>query len=494
MVAAPTEEEEENTNCEDFLFIEASHALQVLSGLNELRQGSLFCDLTLCIERKKFPCHKIVLASFSPYFKGMFSSDLAESKQDAVILNGVEADMIELLINYAYTSEICVTKSNVQSLLSAANLLEILPVRDACCRFMERHMDESNCLGIHCFAETHACIDLQQKAKLFTLRHFADVCQQDEFVNLSQAKLTELISEDALCVENEEVVFNSVCRWLEHDPSCRIERFPQVMEHVRLSLLSPYFLHDCVDDHPVIGKLAKCQELIKEANTYHLLKDRRHELRTPRSRPRLSTGTMEVIIAVGGEDDKVVLRSVESFDPITKHWKTLACLPFAVSKHGLVVNASRSMWRYDPCFDCWQEMASMILPRSELGLAMLDGFIFAVGGWEGSSRLDSIERYDPTTNHWSMVAPMKMAVTSPAVVAHEGLLYVTGGAVLEDGDGIDLVQCFNPRNNHWMELPRMKIARSGSAACALNSVIYVIGEMGCLVLLIHKIYDYLMAF
>ena len=48
-------------------------------------------------------------------------------------------------------------------------------------------------------------------------------------------------------------------------------------------------------------------------------------------------GTMEVIIAVGGEDDKVVLRSVESFDPLTQHWKTLACLPFAVSKHGLVV-------------------------------------------------------------------------------------------------------------------------------------------------------------
>ena len=57
---------------------------------------------------------------------------------------------------------------------------------------------------------------------------------------------------------------------------------------------------------------------------------------------------------------------------------------------------------------------------------MLDGFIYAVGGWEGSSRLDSIERYNPSTNQWNMVAPMKMAVTSPAVVAHEGLLYVTG--------------------------------------------------------------------
>lgn len=43
-------------------------------------------------------------------------------------------------------------------------------------------------------------------------------------------------------------------------------------------------------------------------------------------------------MTVGGEDDKVVLRSVESFDPITSQWKSLACLPFAVSKHGLVVS------------------------------------------------------------------------------------------------------------------------------------------------------------
>jgi len=60
------------------------------------------------------------------------------------------------------------------------------------------------------------------------------------------------------------------------------------------------------------------------------------------------------------------------------------------------------------------------------GLAMLDGFVYAVGGWEGSSRLDSVERYNPSTNQWNFIPPMKMAVTSPTVVAHEGLLYVTG--------------------------------------------------------------------
>ena len=93
--------------------------------------------------------------------------------------------MIRLLVDYAYTSEVLITRTNVQSLLSAANLLEVLPVRDACCRFMERNMDEANSLGIHCFAELHACTDLALKAKKFTLRYFPDVCQQEEFLGIN---------------------------------------------------------------------------------------------------------------------------------------------------------------------------------------------------------------------------------------------------------------------------------------------------------------------
>lgn len=30
-------------------------------------------------------------------------------------------------------------------------------------------------------------------------------------------------------------------------------------------------------------------------------------------------------------------------------------------------SASREMWRYDPCFDTWLEMAPMNVARSELG-------------------------------------------------------------------------------------------------------------------------------
>ena len=61
-----------------------------------------------------------------------------------------------------------------------------------------------------------------------------------------------------------------------------------------------------------------------------------------------------------------------------------------------------------------------------LGLTILDGHVYAIGGWDGNCRLDSVERYDPGTNSWAFIPPMKMALTSPAVATLKGFLYVTG--------------------------------------------------------------------
>lgn len=46
--------------------------------------------------------------------QAMFSTDLIESKQERVAINGVEPQMIGMLVSYAYTSEVYISKANVQ--------------------------------------------------------------------------------------------------------------------------------------------------------------------------------------------------------------------------------------------------------------------------------------------------------------------------------------------------------------------------------------------
>lgn len=53
--------------------------------------------------------------------------------------------------------------------------------------------------------------------------------------------------------------------------------------------------------------------------------------------------------------------------------------------------------------------------------------VYAVGGYDGQSRLSSVECYDSFSNRWTEVAPMKEAVSSPAVSSCAGKLFVIGG-------------------------------------------------------------------
>ena len=275
---------------EEYNFVEVSHPAQVLIGLNHLRMNRHFCDVTLCVGGQEFFCHKIVLASFSSYFNAMFTGNLAESSQDRVTLNDIEASVMELLINYAYTSEIVINRQNVQALLSASNLLEILPVKEACCQYLEQNMDEANCIGIHCFAEAHACTELQQKSKHYALEHFTAVSLQEEYLQLTMEKLTEFLKDDELCVASEEQVFHSAMRWLDYSTDSRKNNFDKVLENIRLPLMTPYFLYDTVEKQEVIKGSPKCRALIDDAKNYLLLEDRRSELQTVRTQLRKSSG------------------------------------------------------------------------------------------------------------------------------------------------------------------------------------------------------------
>ena len=238
---------------DEFRFTELYHPAQVLTGLNHLRNSLQFCDVVILAGGQEFNCHRIVLASFSPYFNAMFTGNLAESTQNRVTINDIEASVMELIINYGYTSEVVINRQNVQALLSASNLLEILPVKEACCQFLEQNMDETNCIGIHCFAEAHACTELQQRSKKYTLKNYTTVNLQDEFLQLPKDKLTEFLKDDSLNVESEESVFKSVLRWLDYSVETRKGDFERVLEHVRLPLMSPYFLFDVVEKHEVIA-------------------------------------------------------------------------------------------------------------------------------------------------------------------------------------------------------------------------------------------------
>ena len=64
-------------------------------------------------------------------------------------------------------------------------------------------------------------------------------------------------------------------------------------------------------------------------------------------------------------------------------------------------------------------------------MAVVDGVLYAVGGYDGDSYLSSVERYDAAADAWTAVASMSTKRYGLGVAVVGGALYAVGGY----GDG-----------------------------------------------------------
>lgn len=463
------------------------HPKRLLDILNGLRKNMELWDVCLIVGNSKLYAHRVVLAACSPYFRAMFTGELAESRQTDVVIRDIEEKAIDLLIEFAYTSKIVVEENNVQSLLPAACILQMVEIQEICCEFLKRQLDPSNCLGIRAFADTHACRELLRVAEKFVQANFQDVKESEEFLLLPPQQLVEIISSDDLNIQSEEEVYSALLAWVKFGINERQVILPQILQHVRLPLLSPKFLVGVVGSEPLIRCDEKCRDLLDEAKNYLLLPQERPLMQGPRTRPRRMI-TKDALYAVGGWCSGDAISSVERFDPESNEWTLVApmskrrCgvgvavldnLLYAVGGHD-GTSYLNSVERYDPQTNQWSsDVAPTSTCRTSVGVAVLDGYLYAVGGQDGVSCLDIVERYDPKTNRWSKVASMNTKRLGVAVAVLGGLLYAVGGS-----DGItpwDLVERYDPRIGKWNAVASMSTARKHLGCAVFKEMLYAVG-------------------
>lgn len=92
-----------------------SHAGNLLESMNELRCRQELCDVVLEVGSKRIPAHRVILAACSPYFHAMFTGELQESKQTEVEIKDIDEHAMEILVEFAYASNIVIEESKSRS-------------------------------------------------------------------------------------------------------------------------------------------------------------------------------------------------------------------------------------------------------------------------------------------------------------------------------------------------------------------------------------------
>ncbi|XP_016059235.1 PREDICTED: kelch-like protein 3 [Miniopterus natalensis] len=484
--------------------VNPAHMGKAFKVMNELRSKQLLCDVMIVAEDVEIEAHRVVLAACSPYFCAMFTGDMSESKAKKIEIKDVDGRTLSKLIDYIYTAEIEVTEENVQVLLPAASLLQLMDVRQNCCDFLQSQLHPTNCLGIRAFADVHTCTDLLQQANAYAEQHFPEVMLGEEFLSLSLDQVCNLISSDKLTVSSEEKVFEAVISWINYEKETRLEYMAKLMEHVRLPLLPRDYLVQTVEEEALIKNNNTCKDFLIEAMKYHLLPlDQRLLIKNPRTKPRTPVSLPKVMIVVGGQAPKAI-RSVECYDFEEDRWDQIAELPSRRCRAGVVFMAGhvyavggfngslrvRTVDVYDGVKDQWTSIASMQERRSTLGAAVLNDLLYAVGGFDGSTGLASVEAYSYKTNEWFFVAPMNTRRSSVGVGVVEGKLYAVGGYDGASRQCLSTVEQYNPATNEWTYVADMSTRRSGAGVGVLSGQLYATGgHDGPLVRKSVEVYD-----
>lgn len=284
----------------------AKHGLVLLDQLRKMRETEHLTDVVLVAEGISFPCHRVVLAAFSPYFRVMFTCGLRECNNREIFLRDTSAESLGLLLNYMYCSALPLTNANVQGISIAAFLLQMDDVFYRCQQHMTENMDASNCLGVYYFARDLGAEDLADHAQRVLRQHFVQVCQNEEILELEAHQLGKLLTSDDLNVSREETILEVVLRWVKHSPltdgEVRILHLPELLRKVRLPLINPDYLREAIKRNTALLADAECLEMVNEA----LEATAMHPSAAPRKlKLRYGMETTDLLLCIGNDSSGI---------------------------------------------------------------------------------------------------------------------------------------------------------------------------------------------
>ncbi|KAK6467407.1 kelch-like protein 5 [Huso huso] len=423
------------------------------------------------------------LAGMSPYFRALFFGGGRESMERRIQIRGVGVEEFRTLMEFAETSRLVLDQQNVTSILEAANFLQLEQARLRCCKFLERELHLSNCLGMMAYSWQLGCLELYQAARWVALTHLPALACEEDFLYLPKENVADLLSSDDLFLPREDLALEVILRWVAHDPGRREQDFLKLAGLVRAECLSLTYVGELLSS--VRGSDPRARLICKlDADpppSWTMLRSRQ-----PRTR------THETLYALGGRHDREK-QSLSQFYPRSGMWQP--CAPFqrrnltqyAVAVVGNAVAVTGGYFRDEVVwysvdwvlmYMCgetrWVEAPPLQKSRHSHCAVGVGGELFVLGGSMDTGPIVDVERLGAGAERWRSASPLIRAVERAAVASLGFKIYVACG-LDENGDVYSGIQRFDVELDQWDVISYSPFPRYDLCATVLNGALYLVG-------------------
>ncbi|XP_070069100.1 kelch-like protein 10 isoform X2 [Drosophila takahashii] len=223
---------------------------EALNTLNELREANLLCDAQISVGEQAFNVHRAIMCSCSSYFRAQFTGFNADnrscvtstvaSENPVIHIPGINASIMNSMIQYAYLRQTNITENNVHELLICADYVGMVGLVKQCKDYLSRTLTADNCVSIMGFSRFRFLEDLYLKARNYTLRYFTEVANRNsDILDMNVKDFYSIISDDELNTREEDQVWKLCVKWIDRNPDGRKHHVAHLMTGVRLGLMTP---------------------------------------------------------------------------------------------------------------------------------------------------------------------------------------------------------------------------------------------------------------
>ncbi|KAJ1723952.1 hypothetical protein LPJ53_001708 [Coemansia erecta] len=173
----------------------------------------------------RYHAHKAILMAVSPVFEAMFSNGMRETFEKTVEVWDVTPRAFERMLEFAYThacdldvsveGHADVSADEVVETLLCADQFEVAGLRDICWRNLMSRLSVDTVWDIWSIAVDLEVPEHQRACRSFCCRKFTELCRHPTTMWASAHLLREVLASDALNVESEELLYETVVKWAE---------------------------------------------------------------------------------------------------------------------------------------------------------------------------------------------------------------------------------------------------------------------------------------
>lgn len=168
----------------------------------------------------------------------MFSGSFVESHQPEINLHDIPGSILESLLSFVYGASVVIEEESVLDMLRACNLLKISHVEKCCWEMIKSNLDPENAVEALLLSEQLGNEDGFRSVLGFLGDHFNEIRLLDSFCTLNVLNLKKILSSNNLKIKTEQNVFEALRTWITFDEANRLKYVPELIQLIRLPLLT----------------------------------------------------------------------------------------------------------------------------------------------------------------------------------------------------------------------------------------------------------------